>query len=270
MEGEVFEYIGKNVFDGDPDEDGPQLIDLSIEDYYDTRLWKQVSVASLPAEVQARGLNSSIHARDAITLKAEADQTINSLVFAGAMAVAGGGAAGVGVGGAGVSADNRIATLVTAAIDGDGAATATDGISAGSISITATDASMINAVAAAASIAAGVGGGVGAGVSIGISVAHNLVANQVLAYIANADEGVVTANGTVSIQARSQGDAVNDVLLGGMLLTVANLNNAAKEDDSDNESANLVDALGDRAILDALRAAFSNNGVDLAADTHGE
>ena len=153
MAGEVFEYLGATVVDGNPDQNGNQPIDLSTEDFSDNRLWKHVSLLSLPVEIQAEVLNSSIQSAGGVTLDAKADQAIDSLVFAGSMAVAGGGGAGVGVGGAGVHAENRIASLVTAGIDGDGAIQLTDGITAGSVTIHAVDSSTINAVAAAASIA---------------------------------------------------------------------------------------------------------------------
>ena len=80
-------------------------------------------------------------------------------------------------------------------IDGDGAG----GIFADSVTLTANDNSSIQAIAGAASIAAALGSDAGVSISLGISLAFNRVDNRVEAFIANADTGVTTANGSTTV-----------------------------------------------------------------------
>jgi len=141
-------------------------------------------------------------------------------VIAGAVALAGGGEVGVGVAGAGVYTENKIRTLVTAGIIGDGANAATDGITASSVTLGAHDSSVINAIAGAASLAGSVGGTAGVSVAIGLSLAFNDISNVVSASIINADEGVFTTNGGgVQISASSDGNHLFDLSMSGIGLT---------------------------------------------------
>ena len=145
---------------------------LSMQDYGNRDLWKldniEESPEESPAGVQAYVLNSSVDATGALNLIAFSDQSIDALVVAGSAAASGGGVA-VSVSGAGAGAVNIITVDVMAFIEGDG--TGTKVISAGSVTISAQDASRISAVTGAASLAAAFGG-VGVAVSIGVAGAY--------------------------------------------------------------------------------------------------
>src|SRR5207247_2207315 len=145
--------------------------------------------------------DASIHAGGDLAVTAAASQSIQATVFAGAVALTAGEGAGLAISGAGVYAENKIATDVRALIDGDGA----DGITAASVALSATDASGIKALAGAASIAATFGGEIGAAISLALSIAFNDVSNQVEAAISDADQGVTTTAGGVSVEANTAG-----------------------------------------------------------------
>ncbi len=151
----------------------------------------------IPAEVQAYIQNSSVNATGDLTLSAVNSGTINAGVGAGSAAISGGGTAGVAGSGSGVSTVNKIATLIQAFVDGDGAT----GIQAKTATFTANDASSIKADAGAASIAASFGGTAGVSVSIGVSLASNLISNEVAAFINGADNTLRTTTGNVSLTA---------------------------------------------------------------------
>ncbi|HEY3486047.1 MAG TPA: hypothetical protein VGK49_11735, partial [Ilumatobacteraceae bacterium] len=123
---------------------------------------------------------SSIDAGGNLAVTATADQSIAAIVVSGSIAVAGGGSGAFAASGAGTQATNRIALVVHATIDGDGA----DGIHADRIRVTATDASSIKADTAAASIAVTVGL-IGGSISIAATLAENTIANDVSASIEN-------------------------------------------------------------------------------------
>ena len=260
MAGEVFEYIGPTLTDGDPNVAGIQKIDLSTQSYQDASLWKPVSIKEFAAEIQAQSLNSSIQSGGALSLTANANETIDAIVIAGAVALAGGGDTGVGVAGAGVYTENKIKTLVTAGIIGDGADPLTGGITATSVTLGAHDSSVINAVAGAASLAGSVGGDAGVSVAIGLSLAFNDISNVVSASITNADQGVFTNGGAVQISASSDGSHLFDLNMATMGLTAAQLDGAAKADQDDPGTAAVneasADAASDYTILETLRDAF--------------
>ena len=195
---------------------------LNIQDYGDIALWKLVSVDVDAAPIQAYTKNSSISAVGDLEMTATANQEIRTLVLAGSVAIAAGGAVGVGLSGAGSVAENRIATWVRAFIDGDG----DDGIHADTITITAHGSSRICAVVGAASVAAALSGGVGVSISIAVAFAYNEIANDVAAYIANADD-VNTTDGDVTISATSAGGA--DLFNLGTLST-GQLDDASEQD----------------------------------------
>ncbi|MBY0398013.1 MAG: hypothetical protein K2X91_16310, partial [Thermoleophilia bacterium] len=133
-----------------------------------------------PSEVQAYARNASIDARGDLRLTATADATIKTEVLSGSVAVAGG-TTGVGLGGAGSTAENQIATLIRAYVDGNGAR----GIRAGNLVLEAVDTSEIDATAGSASLAAGFGLS-GVAVSIGTGLARNTISNEVESYIVGA------------------------------------------------------------------------------------
>jgi hypothetical protein len=169
---------------------------LAAQDFTDTSKWRELRTPS-PIEVVASILDSSVDAAGVLTLEATAHQTIAAIVVAGSAAVAGGGLFGVGGAGAGSSAENRIAAVVAALIDGDGA----DGIKADAIALTATDTSTIKADVGAGALGGGFGS-LGLGVAIAVALAENEISNDVRAYIANADKTVTARAGGIAISAR--------------------------------------------------------------------
>ena len=214
-----------------------------------------MNLTAAAVQVQAYLSDATISASQALTLDANSSQSISAIVAAGSAAVSGGSTTGLALTAAGVYSDNRIQTYVKAYIDGDGS-----GISAGSVSLTADDASGIDSIAGAASVGAAIGGTTGASVAIGLSVAFNEVSNEVEAFIRNADQGVTTTSGDITISSTSQGQHLVDLTLGGTV-TVAKLDDAAKADQDDpgtsgTNEAN-ADASGDMAFLGDLRAAIN-------------
>ena len=167
------------------------MLTLQAQEFGDPDAWRRVDLESAASEIQAYIRNSSIQAAGDLTANAISSQSIDSIVIAGAVALAGGGKAGIAISGAGVYAENAIATDVKAFINGDGA----DGITANRIALVADDSSSIQGIAGAASIAGSVGGKAGVSVSIGLSLAFNRVDNRVEAFISNADQGVTAPAG---------------------------------------------------------------------------
>jgi hypothetical protein len=170
---------------------------LSMQDYGNEDLWKQVNLVEAPVEVLSYILDSNIAATGDMFVTTLSDQSIDALVVAGSAAASGAGV-GVSVSGAGAVAVNTISTDLKAFIEGDG----TEGVSAGSLTISAEDASSISAVTGAASLAAAFGG-VGVAVSIGVSGAYNQISNNVAAYIYNAGDsgGITTTTGNITVEA---------------------------------------------------------------------
>jgi hypothetical protein len=159
-----------------------------------------LSDTRVPAEVRAYVQDSSINATGALIQSATADQTIDAGVGAGSLGVSIGLVSGSGVG-AGATAENKIATLVQAYIDGDShAGSAVPGISADRISLTALDSALITSDVAAVSLGGSLGLVSGA-ISVGVSLSRNHISNEVEAYIANADDGVVTTGGAIELRA---------------------------------------------------------------------
>ncbi|CAM9441455.1 unnamed protein product, partial [Phaeothamnion confervicola] len=151
------------------------------------------------AQVQAYVLDSSITAADDLTQTATASETITATVLSGSVAAAGG-TVGVAASGAGSSTENKIATLIKAYIDADGAT----GILADNVSLKADDTSTITATAGSASMAAAFGT-VGVAVSVGLGLANNEISNVVEAYIKNAD-GSSSLTTDAGVTTRSGGD----------------------------------------------------------------
>ncbi|MFL5755287.1 MAG: hypothetical protein ACJ77N_03225, partial [Chloroflexota bacterium] len=235
-----------------------QRVSALDQDYGDTSLWKRVDLTSASAQVRAYISDSSIDAAGALTIMATESATIDAIVVAASVAISGG-VVGASLSGAGAAATNRIATQVQAFIDGDGPT----GIKATTITLSATDGSGINAVVGAASVAAGFGV-VGAALSIAVSIAWNEVRNDVRAYIANANPGVTTTTGPVSVTATTQGRFV--FTLGGF--TPAQLDDAATATSDDPATSGTdeaaIDRTGDAAILTSLATAFGTANEPLS------
>jgi len=148
LAGDIYEYVGPALTDSDPNAEGVQKFDLSVQQYRDASLWKQANMATGGAQIRAGLKESSLRATGALTIDAEAAASIDATVIAAAVGVGGGGTTGVAVSGAGSYAENKIKTDVKAYIDGDGANATTDGIEAGSVALYAEDCSGIDAIAA--------------------------------------------------------------------------------------------------------------------------
>src|SRR5262249_54915996 len=149
--------------------------------------------------------NSSIDATGALTQTATATDSIDALVVAASVGIAGGASAGVGVSGAGGFTDNQIHSVVHSYIDGDSTRTPGDaagGITVASADLKADDASSIRAIAGAASVAASYGA-IGVAVSIGLSIAFNTVSNDVAAYV-NDVHALKTTTGNLTIEATTE------------------------------------------------------------------
>ncbi|MFN5466550.1 MAG: hypothetical protein ACK5AM_00370, partial [Pirellulaceae bacterium] len=153
--------------------------------------------------VEAYLKDTSVLSANRLDIDAAAKMTVNAVVFAGSVAIAGG-TVGVAVSGAGASTSNRIGADVLAYIDGDGAS----GIEVGHLTIDAYDQSSIVADTGAAAVAASFGAA-GASASVGAALAENEIDNSVEAFIRNADVVTVTS-GSVLIKAEE--DAIIDAL----------------------------------------------------------
>ena len=191
--GDVYKYVGSAQHDSNG-------INLNSQDYANSDLWQQVGLQKSGGNVLAYLSGSSVKAVGDITVTAVSGQSIKAGVGAGSAGVSGGSKVGVALSGAGVSNENSIAATVQAYISGDGTGP-NAGISGRSVTLTATDASNIVAVAGAASLAASFGSDAGISLSIGVSLARNNVGNDVQAYIINANDGITTTSGTVSLVA---------------------------------------------------------------------
>ncbi len=144
-----------------------------------------------------------------MTLDAHAEQKIDALVLAGSVAVAGG-QTGVAVSGSGVFAFNQIGADVNAYIDGNALDAGTEIIEAGDISLYASDTSIINNTAGAASAAVALGQ-TGVAVSIGGAIAINEITTSVDAHVNNMQDGL-TANRTIIINpVTSETKVVGDI-----------------------------------------------------------
>ncbi|MGH3051022.1 MAG: beta strand repeat-containing protein, partial [Gaiellaceae bacterium] len=243
--GHVFEYTGVTTNTAD------RQIDLSTLSYDDATEFVQVGMTQSDAQVQAFSAGSSIASSGALTIEAAESSSIDALVLAVSVAVAGGGDLGVGVSAGGVFTQNKIANDVRAFVDGDGS----DGIRVTSASITATDSAGIRVLAGAASVAAGLGGDAGVAVSIGLAIALNEVSGDVAAFIANTSAGFSTTTGDVSVTATESGLAVDDTAAGNPQLDLASYGVTGAELDalsvestdrqqSDGSMATLRSALG--------------------------
>lgn len=278
LTGDIYEYIGPTVTADDPETAEVETFDLSVQQYRDASIWKQVNFgADTAAQVQAYLKDSSVWASEDLTIDANATESIDAVVVSAAVGVGGGTGTGVAVSAAGTYAENKIKTDIKAYIEGDGAA----GIHSGSVALNAEDSSGINAIAGAGSIAAGFGATAGVAVSVGLSLGFNEISNNVEAYISNADQGVTTSSGSITISALSRGQNLFDIDLSAHpSITAENLDDAATadmdnpvnlsnpdddvkdpSDDAINEAA--VDAVSDRDILAALRNAMN---AELAAE----
>ncbi|MEY2514639.1 MAG: large repetitive protein, partial [bacterium] len=187
--GDVFRYTGPSA----------TSLDLTAADFSDTTIWEQLGLSAVPAGVQASVEDSSIASTGALALTATGSQRITAHVLSMGQAISSEGA--VTVGGAGVFAQNKIASHVKALIDGDGPT----GINVAGVTLIATDASGIEALAGAASIAGSARGPVATvAVALAMTKALNEVGVDVDASIRNADQGDTALQG-ISLSATAAG-----------------------------------------------------------------
>ncbi|MBL8873812.1 MAG: hypothetical protein JNK90_28815, partial [Planctomycetaceae bacterium] len=187
--GEVYRYLGDNL---------TGTVDLSLMNYHDSTIWLPLSLVESASIIWAGTTNSSVTTTGNLTIDATANQSIESLVVGGSVAVGAAGTAGISGAVGGSYSENRLSTSVRAFIDGDGS-----GIEVGDVSVTATDSSQIAADTVGIAVAGGFSGVAGVALSVGFAAAENLVANKVNASIKNADQ--LTASGDVIVAANVLG-----------------------------------------------------------------
>gem|GEM_PF-3223135 len=141
--------------------------------------------------------NSTVTASGKIAITAEAAQTVEALVLAGAVALSNSAFSGGAGAGSGASSINTVGMHVIASIDGDGSG----GIRGSEIFLSATDTSTIDVDTAAATIAGASSSLVAGTLSISASIARNTVNNTVDASITNADTHVRSKSGDIAIHA---------------------------------------------------------------------
>ena len=217
-----------------------------------------------PSEVQAYIQNSSLTAGGALSLSAIDAATINAFVFSGSAAISGGGTAGVAASGSGVSTENKVATLVKAFIDGDGAT----GIQATQATLTAKDSSTIKAEAGAASLSIAGSGTASVAGSIGVSLARNLVTSEVLAYVKNADSTLRTTTGNVDISATNDKASITAVSAAASLAAGVSGTAGVGVSGAGAESTNLIGTKTNAFIEDSV--INSKGAVSLNAKNNAE
>jgi hypothetical protein len=141
--------------------------------------WEPGADTATALQVQSYLEDTPVHATGDLSLTSLADQTINSFVLAGSVAVGLGGPVGIAVSGAGVFSENRVGVDVKSAILGTDVTSAPT--QAASVTLIADDTSLITAFAGAISVAVGFGVNFGGAVSIGVSIASNSIDNTVRA-----------------------------------------------------------------------------------------
>jgi hypothetical protein len=158
--------------------------------------------ASGAGQVTAYVSDTSIRSTGALTVETISGETIVAKVGTISTAISGG-FVGVSATAAGAAATNDIAVNVHAYIEDDAvsATAGQKGITAGSVTVSASDTAQIKAEVQASAVAAAFGAVAGA-VAVGISVATNTITNDLEAYINDASDGVTaTGLGGISITA---------------------------------------------------------------------
>ena len=156
-----------------------------------------------PLQVKAYVADSGISAKGSYTLTATSDQTIDALVAALAAAIAGSSDVGLAAAGSGVYAANEIAVAPQAYQNNDVVSPGTNaGITAGSMTLSASDTSSITANVGAAALGLALGGDGGIAVALGLSLATNTIDNDVETYLANISGGVTTTSGGISLMSK--------------------------------------------------------------------
>jgi hypothetical protein len=194
---QAYRYVGDPI-------KGEKGIDLAIQNYGDESSWVLMGWESTVAQTLARLTDTTVNASGEFKLDARGNANIMSTVLAGAAAV-GASTAGpaVAVGAAGVYAENRISSSVSALAESSLSAPMT--IVAGQATLLAQDRSSIDAIAGAAALSASLAGaGDSVSVSIGLAIAFNSIDSDVLATARGID--LRTTNGNAIVSASSAAD----------------------------------------------------------------
>ncbi|MBD2516808.1 DUF4347 domain-containing protein [Nostoc sp. FACHB-973] len=147
--------------------------------------------------VEAYVDNSTVTTPGNVELSATSTADVDVLALAGAGSVGLGGSAGGALAGAGVGSYNKIDNAIAASIRNSSNVTTTNN---GTVKLTATDTSIINANAGGGSVAISSGSSGAASLAVGASIAENTINNGVNAYINNS---TVTSAGKVELAATS-------------------------------------------------------------------
>jgi hypothetical protein len=242
----------------------------------------------VPSEVKATVSNTSIAAKGTLTQSAVNAATIDATAFAGSVAASGATSdlGAVSLGGAGARVLNKVATVVTATIDGGGAASSSNVIEAGGVLLTARDTTVVSAwsgaLAVAFAIAPASTGGVS--VSIGVGQAENDVANTIEASIRNANAGVTATTADISLRADSRatlsatawaaslavgfGSTVGVALAGAGIEAVNTLGNTVQAGIA-NSTVDVRAAAGGLSIVASETSSLKSLGVAAAAAISG-
>ena len=191
LKGNVFRYLGNNVSNGNG-------IDLANADYGDVRVWEQVNLSEVASGVQAFVRDTAISSNGVLTVGANSTADISSTVISVAIAISGGGDTAVAAGVGGAFTSNKIKQNVKAFVDG----AANKDMTFAGVAINADDTSKITADTAAGVLSGAFGKYTSVSVAFGLAVAQNEIANDVAAYIVNADS-LTTTGGDVNAQAHS-------------------------------------------------------------------
>jgi hypothetical protein len=162
--------------------------------------WTPLALEETPAQVRAYLIDSSVDADGNLVQTATSSQSIQSIVFAGAVGIGAAGTVGVSVAGSGAISENKIAVDAKSFIDGS----LGSGISADRVTLTARDQSSIDAITGAASLSVAFGGTVGVAVSVGVSAARNWISSDVVAYVKDVGNKVQSTVGDIKLLADSQ------------------------------------------------------------------
>ncbi|WP_193789043.1 hypothetical protein, partial [Zavarzinella formosa] len=213
--------------------------------------------------VQAFVDNSDVTSAGKVAMSADESATIKALSIAGTVAV-GAGTGGIAAAGAGAGSYNSVHGIVQADVaNGAGKTVAANG---GSVTISATDHSTINASAGGVAAGVGAGGAVGVGVTVGASTVNNDVGNQVQAFVDGAL--VKAAGGDVSLNA-AETTNISGLAIGGAASgsggVLAGVSASGAGAEVDNNIANNVAAYATNGAT--LKTTGSGNVSILASDS---
>ncbi|MGD8330967.1 MAG: hypothetical protein PVJ49_16170, partial [Acidobacteriota bacterium] len=199
------------------------------------------AVNEINSTVTAQVVDSTVNASSALSIDATGDTTINSFALAVTASLGIGEGGTFNLAGAGAGSSNTVTSVVTASID-------PSAITAGAVSVSATDSSTIEALAGEVGFGLTVSEGTGVGVGLGAAVALNEINSSTTAII---DDTTVNASGPVSVTASSTG-SIEALALGTSLTITSSSSGAAA-----GLSANV--AITENTITATTRAAIEDS-----------